>query len=109
LIQSHGIVVATPGVMTTNRRPLPSSEPHPVLCWIFQRHADAITCELDLGADRSYDVCVVPHWDVSSSLVEHFQGPAGALWRHAEIASRLRERGWVLTDHASHHDVPTAA
>ena len=69
-----------------------------VLRWTFQRDANAITCELDARGHRSYDVCVVPHWDVSSSVVEHFEGPSVALLRHAEIARRLRAGGWVLTD-----------
>ena len=70
----------------------------PVLRWVFQRNAEAITCELDALGDRSYDVSVVPHSDVSSSMVQHFDAPAGALLRHAQIARQLRDSGWVLVD-----------
>jgi hypothetical protein len=70
----------------------------PILRWIFHRGASAITCELDARGNRSYDVCIVPHWDVLSSVVEHFEAPSVALLRHAEIARRLRASGWVLTD-----------
>jgi hypothetical protein len=50
----------------------------------------------------SYDVCVLPHWNLSEATVEHFDTPASALWRHAEIASRLRQSGWVAQYGASH-------
>lgn len=95
--------------MITNAWPNTSREPEPVLRWIFRRDASALTCGLDVRANRAYDVCVVPHWDVSSSLIEHFDAPAGALLRHAEIARRLRENGWVLTDYVTAAHAPAAA
>jgi hypothetical protein len=56
----------------------------------------ALTCAVEATADRSaYDVCIFPHWNLSLGTVERFVGPGGALQRHAEIASRLRESGWV--------------
>jgi hypothetical protein len=82
-----------------NTRTHPGSESAPVLRWVFRREAHAITCELDIRGHRSYDVCTVPHWDVSSSVVEHFEATAPALLRHAQIARTLRETGWILTDH----------
>jgi hypothetical protein len=42
----------------------------------------------------SYDVCIVPHWDVSAAAVETLATPGRALQRHAEIAKQLRECGW---------------
>ena len=54
----------------------------------------ALTCEVRVSGKQPYDVCVVPHWDVSSSVIETFQRPAGALRRHAELASYLRQEGW---------------
>ena len=59
---------------------------------------DAITCQLDALGNRSWDVCVVPHSDGSSSMVQHFDAPGGALLRHAQIARQLRDSGWVLVD-----------
>ena len=51
---------------------------------------------VEATADRSaYDVCIFPHWNLSLGTVERFVGPGRALQRHAEIASRLRESGWV--------------
>ena len=68
-----------------------------------------MTCELDVHADRSGDVCVVPHWDISSTLIEHFDAPRSAMLRHAEIARRLRDAGWMVTEHASSRHTPAAA
>ena len=84
--------------MTSAPRSRTPRQSEPVLRWIFRRAAKAITCQVEVRADRSYGVYLVPHWDVSSSVVEHFDGAAVALLRHAVIARRLRESGWVLTD-----------
>jgi hypothetical protein len=54
-----------------------------------------LTCEISINGSQSYDVCVVPHWDISSSVVEAYDRPAAALGRHAEIAWYLREAGWA--------------
>lgn len=67
-----------------------------VVRWTFLRRGKALTCEVDARSADSYDVCVVPHWDVSSSVIETFTRASAALWRHAEIAGRLREEGWLL-------------
>jgi len=69
-----------------------------VLLWIFRRDGQTVTCEVDLNDHRSADSCLMLQWDVSS-LVEHFDVPAGALLRQAQIAQGLREHGWVLTNH----------
>lgn len=45
----------------------------------------------------SYDVCVVPHWDVSSSVVEPFAHPVAALRRHAEIACNFQQAGFSVS------------
>jgi hypothetical protein len=87
--------------MTTNtmvhrsRRPL-KPEPGGMLRWVFHRGQDALTCAVEVsGLRSSYDVCILPHWNLSEATVEHFDAAASALLRHAEIASRLRETGWV--------------
>jgi hypothetical protein len=49
----------------------------------------------------SYDVCVVPHWNVSAAVVETVDTPGRALLRHAEIARNLRETGWLVVDRVS--------
>jgi hypothetical protein len=73
----------------------------PLLRWVFQRDAKTITCEVDVLGPRSYDVSLVPHWDVSASIVQHFDAPQGALLRHADIARQLREGGWTIVDRGS--------
>lgn len=88
--------------MTTNlpgkspRRPTIQSETGPTLRWVFRRGSDALTCAVETAVARSsFDVCVLPHWNLAVGTVEHFNVPEGALRRHAEIASRLRQAGWV--------------
>jgi len=83
---------------TTPRMPQRTSttEPTSVVRWVFHRGGHALTCAVEATADRSaYDVCIFPHWNLSLGTVERFVGPGRALQRHAEIASRLRESGWV--------------
>jgi hypothetical protein len=76
-------------------------EPTCILRWVFRRGVDVLTCAVEAAADRtSCHVCVLPHWNLSIATVERFDAPASALRRHAEIASRLREAGW-LTEYGS--------
>jgi hypothetical protein len=81
------------------------SEPVGILPWIFLRGTEAVTCEIRVDGSASYDVCLLPHWDLSSAIIEHYDRPASALYRHAEIAQAFREAGWTLirtgSDHAS--------
>lgn len=66
---------------------------------ILQRDTNAITCQLEARGNRSYELCVVPHWDPSSAVIEGFDAPTPALLRHAQVASRLRDNGWMVIDH----------
>jgi hypothetical protein len=53
---------------------------------VFHRGPNALTCALEAAGNRSsYDVCILPHWDLSLATVEHFDAPASALLRHANI------------------------
>ncbi|MBI3048110.1 MAG: hypothetical protein HYY76_07330 [Acidobacteria bacterium] len=61
---------------------------------MFHRNDDAITCEIDAAGDRAFEVCIVPHWDVSAATIERFEAVHRAFERHAELARRLREAGW---------------
>lgn len=57
---------------------------------MFHRGPDVLACAVENGGGRSsYDVCVLPHWDLSDSTVERFNAAASALQRHAEIASHF--------------------
>jgi hypothetical protein len=80
------------------RRERPSTPPAsaPVLRWTFLYRSRALTCQIDARNRNAYDVAIVPHWDVSSAVVETFSRPSDALCRHAEIAAKLREAGWLL-------------
>lgn len=80
-----------------------------MLRWILQRDTNAITCQLDVRGTRSYEVCVVPHWDPSSAVIERYDAPTPALLRHAEVARRLRENGWMVIDHVAADSIDAAA
>ena len=86
-------MISTPGV----RRPH-SMDSARLVSWIFHRNGHALTCQVDRGpTPLSYDVCIVPHWDVAATAVETVKSPIQALQRHAEIAKQLQEAGWLLT------------
>ena len=69
--------------MTTNTiattRPRPQAEPACMLRWVFHRGPDALTCAVEADGRSSYDVCILPHWNLSEATVEHFDAPASAL------------------------------
>ena len=74
-----------------------ATEPVRFLRWNFLRGTNAITCAVAARSTNSYDVWVVPHWDISSSVIETFDNVCSALERHAEISLQLREAGWVVS------------
>jgi hypothetical protein len=80
-----------------------------VLRWVFQRSTHAITCEIDAAGDRAFDVCIVPHWDVSAATIERFDAEYRAFERHAELSRRLREAGWVRARPVPHRPGAAAA
>jgi hypothetical protein len=73
-----------------------SNEPVGILRWIFLKDAKALTCEIRMNGRASHDVCVLPHWNIADTTVERYGRAAEALRRHAEIASQLRDAGWML-------------
>jgi hypothetical protein len=88
-----------PSHLTVRRR---TTEPVCLVRWIFQRSGNTLTCQVDASATRSsYDVAVVPHWNVAAAAVETVETPGRALQRHAEIAKHLRETGWLLAHHTA--------
>jgi hypothetical protein len=68
-----------------------------------------LTCEIRVNGPHSHDVCVVPHWDLSSAIIERYDRPGDALWRHAEIARCFREAGWTLIRRRSSEGASAAA
>ena len=70
----------------------------PMLRWVLTRGDYAVTCQINpTNGRRGYEVCVVPHWNVSETSIEVVTTPAQALQRHAEIAMRMRDAGWSVT------------
>jgi hypothetical protein len=68
-----------------------------------------ITCQLVTRSDWSYELCVVPHWDPSSAVIERFRKATPALVRHTEVARRLRENGWIVVDNGDPLGIHAAA
>jgi hypothetical protein len=85
--------------MATDARNLTAKtdESVPVLRWVFFRGTKVVSCEVRATGTHLFDVCIVPHWDVASSVIEPFDCPGSALQRHAEISSHFRGAGWILT------------
>jgi hypothetical protein len=77
------------------------------LRWMFLRGTRVLTCAVGLSGPHMFDVCVVPHWDVSDSVVERYDRLPASLRRHAEIACYFRQAGWTLV--ASPEDRTIAA
>ena len=55
-----------------------------------------LTCEIRADGRGTFDVIVVPLWDVRASVVESYDRAASAMRRHAEIAAAFRQAGWVV-------------
>jgi hypothetical protein len=77
-----------------------------VLLWVLRRDSDVITCGVDVDATGRCQVRTVPHRNPSQAVIEPFASAGEALQRHAEVAYRLRETGWVVADRVP---VPAAA
>jgi hypothetical protein len=90
-----GIAIALRASIMHNN---PQSDSTRVLHWVFRRNNRAITCEVEADRTHSFEVSLVPHWNVSASVIERFDAVHHAFLRHAEMARRLREAGWVRAD-----------
>lgn len=55
-----------------------------------------MTCGVTLRGHGSYEVIVLPHWNLQSAVVETFHAAVDALQRHAAIAAALRSTGWSV-------------
>lgn len=74
-----------------------------------QRGRKAITCQLDVRTDWSYELCVVAHQDPSAAMIERFDAPTPALLRQAEVARFLRANGWTVIEHGAALSIHEAA
>ena len=72
-----------------------------VLRWVLRNGPAAITCELGLNADNTFHLRVVPSSSPSEAIEERFTAVVPAMKRHAEVADRLRDAGWIVTDRAT--------
>jgi hypothetical protein len=84
--------------MYTSQLPTTTASSRPVLLWVLRRDFDVITCGVDVNASGRCEVRTVPHSDPTLAVVEPFDNAGDALQRHAEVAYRLREVGWVVAD-----------
>lgn len=78
-----------------------------LLRWVFHQGQHDLTCAVHANSRGVYDVCVVRHWKLLSSIVEPFTSAASAFERHAEISMGLRRKGWVVV-HAPLRNTTTA-
>jgi hypothetical protein len=90
------MMITTSTGRTTNTRATTTTESRELVKWVFLKGMKSITCEVRSNGARAFDVCVLPHWDVSSSIVEGFDDLASTMRRHAEISLAFRDAGWVL-------------
>jgi hypothetical protein len=83
--------------------PSVTSTPHvraaQFLHWLFVRDGRALSCSVWTRTDLTCAVHIVPLWESDAEVIETFSRPKDALRRHAEIASNLREAGWLLAEH----------
>jgi hypothetical protein len=80
-----------------------------MLRWVLRRDTEAITCQLDARGSRSHELCILPHWDPTSAVIERFEAPTPARLRHAEVATLLRDDGWMVIDHVGANGMHTAS
>jgi hypothetical protein len=66
-----------------------------IVHWTFGFGNDRLTCSVESDG-RSHRLVVVPNGRDEAVLAETFASSGEALRRHAELAARLRERGWTV-------------
>lgn len=79
------------------KRAIAVAESVSLLRWVFQQNRRAVTCAIDVADDGAFDVSLVPHWNLSDTTIETFKTAASAFARHAEIAMKLRQGGWIVS------------
>jgi hypothetical protein len=80
-----------------------------LLRWAFQKGKRTVTCCIDMVGDGSaFDVCVLPHWDLSSSTIDRFDDAASAFEHHTVIALMLRDEGWMAARNSPRHAIAAA-
>ena len=68
------------------------------LHWLFMQDGRAISCSLDVHADGTCAVTLVPLWSPEEQIGEIFLSPAdGAQWLQ-NMTLRLHAAGWRLVE-----------
>jgi hypothetical protein len=79
-------------VRNTNR----SQTARTLLQWVFRRHNQIVTCQLDQEGDR-YQVSLVPQGSrIRRALIATFDAGLSAFQGHATLAAELRRQGWAV-------------
>lgn len=77
--------------------PVGSFDSRLVLRWVFRKRNRLITCLLQQReVEQSYEICLVPHWDIASAVSVQTDTSLSAFCRHAEFAMHLRAAGWAV-------------
>jgi len=86
-----------------------SSDSASIVRWVFIRGSRALTCEVRVDAGGTFDVCVVPLWDVSEAVIESYDRASDAMRRHAGLAAAFRQAGWVVARQSTARATEVAA
>jgi hypothetical protein len=71
--------------------PFPARKSLPCL---LARGDRRLSCDVVARGRQRFDVCVIPHWDRASSVVEQFSSASQAARRQAELSWFFRQTGW---------------
>jgi hypothetical protein len=67
-----------------------------MLRWLFTKGHRVLTCEVRIDQRGTFEVSVLPWWNVSQAIVEGYSGATDAMRRHAEIAAAFGQAGWTV-------------
>jgi hypothetical protein len=101
---AHGTPVAQVSAMKTSSigsKVNVSERVSCVLRWVLSNGASTVACEIDMDANRFFRLRIVPLCEPAAAIVQRFTNPLAAMAGHAEVACRLRDAGWVVTDRQS--------
>lgn len=68
--------------------------------WTLLSSTTAITCDVTMNANRSFEVRVAPAWAPESGAARAFPTAMAAIEYHAELAGELRDSGWRVVEHS---------
>lgn len=87
------------------RRARHTADSTSLIRWTFLKGRRALTCEVRADDRGTFEVVVVPLWDVRAAVVESCDRVASAMHRHAEIAAAFRQAGWAVARNATGTEV----